>query len=169
MTKRQLWPAIGYEEQTWVPSANVAWGVDAGPAASSRFYRAALAPAIAGRTPTLSPEVLRAAEEAERALARFDAESGQHIESFAPVLLRSEAASSSQIENLTASARAICSAELGAKRSRNAEEIAANTRAVRAAINLARDLTVDSIREVYRVLMGDQLRHTPGTWRSEPV
>lgn len=90
-------------------------GVDA-ERISSRRYRAALVPHIAGRTPILSPAVRRVAEEAERELARFDAEQGAQVAAFAPVLLRSEAASSSQIENLTASARAIFSAELGARR-----------------------------------------------------
>ena len=116
-----------------------------------------------------SPDVREVAEEAERELARFDAELGKRVAAFAPVLLRSEAASSSQIENLTASARAIFSAELGVKKSRNAEEIAANTQAMRAALDLARDLSEESIRKLHAVLMAQQPRHTPGQWRDEPV
>ena len=69
-------------------------------------------------------------------LSRFDGELGHRVAAFAPVLLRSESASSSQIENLTASAGAIFSAELGAKGSRNAELIAANTHALQAALEL---------------------------------
>lgn len=167
MTYRE-WPAIGYEEHEWVPSAHAVWGVDAERTAS-RTYRAAVVPHIAGRVPLLSPGVRRAAEEAERELARFDAEQGTQVAAFAPVLLRSEAASSSQIENLTASARAIFSAELGARRSRNAEEIAANTHAMRAALELARDLSAESILQMHAVLMEQQPRHTPGRWRDEAV
>lgn len=169
MTEHQGWPAIHHEEQLWVPAAQTTWGVGAEQGARGTVYRSAVVPTVAGRDPILSSDIRRAAEDAERELARFDAEVGQQIASFAPVLLRSEAASSSHIENLTASARAIFSAELGAKRSRNAEEITANTLAMRAAIHLARDLTVASIREVHRVLMGDQPRHTPGEWRDQPV
>lgn len=169
MTQNQGWPAIHHEEQLWVPATQTTWGVGTERGARGAAYRSAVVPAIAGRDPILSSDIRRAAEDAERELARFDAEVGQQIASFAPVLLRSEAASSSHIENLTASARAIFSAELGAKRSRNAEEITANTLAMRAAIDLARDLTVASIREVHRVLMGDQPRHTPGEWRDQPV
>lgn len=169
MTEHQRWPAIRHEEQLWVPAAQTTWGVAAERGARGADYRSAVVPTIAGRDPILSSDIRRAAEDAERELARFDAVVGQQIASFAPVLLRSEAASSSQIENLTASAWAIFSAELGAKRSRNAEEITANTLAMRAAIDLARDLTVASIREVHRVLMGDQPRHTPGEWRDQPV
>lgn len=169
MTEHQGWPAIHHEEQLWLPAAQTTWGVGAEHGARGTAYCSAVVPAVAGRDPMLSSDIRRAAEDAERELARFDAEVGQQIASFAPVLLRSEAASSSHIENLTASARAIFSAELGAKRSRNAEEITANTWAMRAAIDLARDLTVASIREVHRVLMGDQPRHTPGEWRDQPV
>ncbi|SQC37610.1 Fic/DOC family [Rothia kristinae] len=86
------------------------------------------------------------------------------------MLLRSEAASSSQIENLTASARAIFSAALGVKRSRNAEEIAANTRALRAALTLSEKLTAPTILRMHAVLM-ECRRGTPppGRWRDEPV
>ena len=119
--------------------------------------------------PTWSLHVKALADEAALELSRFDAEQGPRIASFAPVLLRSEAASSSQIENLTASAQAIFSAELGVRRSRNALEIAANTRALQAALGLAEDMNTESIRGMHEVLMKDQPRHTPGRWREEPV
>ena len=126
-------------------------------------------PLIAGRVPQLSEDAQRDAEGAAHELTRFDAELGERVASFAPVLLRSEAASSSQIENLTASARAIFSAELGVRRSRNAEEIAANTKAMRAALDLANELSAEAILKMHRVLMEEQPRHTPGEWRDEPV
>ena len=47
-----------------------------------------------------------ATEAAGREITRFDAELGGEIAPFAAVLLRSESAASSQIENLTASSRA---------------------------------------------------------------
>jgi Fic family protein len=126
-------------------------------------------PLIAGLVPRPSREALVAAHEAERELTRFDSELGGRVSSFAPVLLRSEAASSSQIENLTASARSIFSAELGAKGSRNAEQIAANTRAMQAAIDLSHDISSAAIREMHAVLMAHQPRHTPGEWRDQAV
>ncbi|MGP9585625.1 Fic family protein [Micrococcaceae sp. AOP34-BR2-30] len=132
-------------------------------------YKSAVVPPIAGRVPSPSPRIRAAAEEAEREITRFDAELGNRIADFAPVLLRSEAASSSQIENLTASARAVFSAELGIGRSRNAAEIAANTRTMRAALDLAQELSTASILELHAVLMEQHKRHTPGEWRTEPV
>ncbi|WP_205447153.1 hypothetical protein [Candidatus Frankia alpina] len=57
--------------------------------------------------------------------------------SFVSVLLRSESASSSGIENLTAGARTIALAELGSTANRNATEIVGNVAAMRSALHLA--------------------------------
>jgi len=50
----------------------------------------------------LPPSAFAEAESASHEITRFDAELGGEIASFAAVLLRSESAASSQIENLTA-------------------------------------------------------------------
>ncbi|WP_402840086.1 Fic family protein [Microbacterium sp. GXS0129] len=162
---RNEWPAIRYETVDWHPAVPISDSISVVP----HRYRAAIPAPIAGLMPALDPAVVAAAENATAELTRFDAELGHRVAAFAPVLLRSEAASSSQIENLTASARAIFSAELGARGSRNAELIAANTRAMSAAISLAENLSPDMIRELHRVLMAEQPRHTPGQWRTEAV
>lgn len=99
---------------------------------TSADRQSAVPPAIAALSPAPSAQAAAAAEAAARELSRLDAELGARVAAFAPVLLRSEAASSSQIENITASARAVFSAELGAKVGRNAEQITANTRAMTA-------------------------------------
>ncbi|MCG5432606.1 Fic family protein [Mycobacterium sp. MYCO198283] len=114
--------------------------------------------------------VLADAESASREIARFDAELGGEIAPFASVLLRSESAASSQIENLTASARAIGEAELpGGKSKRNAAMVVANTAAMQAAVTLSDTLNADSIRTMHRALMINDPRHTPGEFRTEPV
>lgn len=163
------WPRVGYEARIWVPSARGAWGVRAEEDSQGSRYQCAVVPPIAGRVPSPGTPVRQVVEEAERELTRFDAELGSRVAAFAPVLLRSEAASSSQIENLTASARAIFSAELGVRKSSNADEIAANTHAMRAALDLARDLSVESMKRMHAALMKHQPRHTPGALRGEPV
>nr|WP_221209647.1 Fic family protein [Leifsonia aquatica] len=132
-------------------------------------YASSVPPLIAALTPDPGEEASGAADQAARELSRFDAELGVRVNSFAPVLLRSEAASSSQIENLTASARAIFSAELGAKSGRNAEQVAANTRSLQAAIGLSEDISAEAIAQMHHVLMAEQPRHTPGEWREEAV
>ncbi len=162
------WPAVESEPREWIPIAG--WGVAATRAsASTTRYRASVPPHIADLTPRPDSATAAAADEATQELSRFDAELGARVAGFAPVLLRSEAASSSQIENLTASARAIFSAELGAKTGRNAELIAANTRSLQAALDLADDVSPASMASMHQVLMAGQTRHTPGETREEQV
>lgn len=161
------WPPLEWEPQSWVPST--VWGIGAERAAHGATYQSAVPSEIAVLTPAPSAEAGAAAEVATRELSRLDAELGGRVAAFAPVLLRSEAASSSQIENITASARAIFSAELGAKTSRNAALVTANTRAMTAAIELADDVTPATIRRMHEVLMTGQSRHIPGRWRDEAV
>lgn len=153
------WPALGCEDKIWQPATGYGRG----------RYKASIPPLIAEFVPAPSVEAADAAATATTELSRFDAELGHRVAAFAPVLLRSESASSSQIENLTASARAIFSAELGAKGSRNAELIASNTQSLRAALELSDDLSPEAVREMHRILMAEQPRHTPGEWRDEPV
>lgn len=164
------WPALSYEEQTWAGGGIASYG----PAATrvsdrGRRYRSAVPHMIADLSPRATPEVEELAQEAEAELQRFDADHGEKMRSFAPILLRSEAAASSQIENLTASARQIFTAELGGTGRRNATEIVANTRSVERAIDLSGELSSDAVKEMHRVLMAEQPRHTPGEYRDQPV
>jgi Fic family protein len=133
-------------------------------------YHPAAPADIADVSLDLKPSVLADAESASREIARFDAELGGEIAPFAAVLLRSESAASSQIENLTASARAIAEAELpGGKAKRNAETIVANTAAMRAAVALSDTIDSGAILAMHRALMAGESRHTPGEFRTEPV
>lgn len=119
---------------------------------------------------TLPASVLAKAEAASHEITRFDAELGGEIAPFAAVLLRSESAASSQIENLTASSRAIAEAELsGVSAKRNAEMIVANTAAMQSAIALSDAVDADAILAMHRALMAKEPRHTPGEFRCEPV
>lgn len=161
------WPPIGFEACDWAPRSS--FGPRAAIHGGNVRYDSSVPPTIADRTPVIDPEVGAVAEEAIRELSRFDAELGFQIAGFAPVLLRSEATSSSQIENLTASARAIFSAELGARSGSNAELIAANTSALITALKGAELITGETIQTVHRVLMGPQSRHAPGEFRNEQV
>ncbi|MCU1416250.1 MAG: Fic family protein [Schumannella sp.] len=164
------WPPVSAEKLMWTP----AYAGEAGPGLSSylggpREYEASVPALIAEAAVDLPDAALTAAEEAGRELSRFDAELGHRVAAFGPVLLRSEAAASSQIEQLTASARAILTAELTGRAARNATMIAANAAALRAAIDLADDITAEAVAQMHAVLMAGQVQHTPGQWRTEPV
>lgn len=136
----------------------------------SGTYHPAVPAKVADLVLDLPPSALAEAESASREITRFDAELGDEIAPFAAVLMRSESAASSQIENLTASARAIAEAELpGGKAKRNAEMIVANTTAMQAAIALSDTVDTDAILTMHRALMASEPRHTPGEFRTEPV
>ncbi|WP_278312428.1 Fic family protein [Lolliginicoccus levis] len=168
MASEADWPILRAETRPWVPRIPpdlVAAAIrhrHAGP------YQAALVPAIAHQRLLLPGDVLALADQAATELARFDAELGADIAPFAAVLLRSESASSSMIENLTSGAKAIALAELGETGKRNATSIVANTRAMRAALDLADRLSPDAILDMHRALM-DGVDPGAGRWRQEQV
>lgn len=158
---------VAYEDVRWEPHERRYAG-----AALPKYgtYHPVVPSSITDLVLDLPPSVFANAESASREITRFDAELGGEIAPFAAVLLRSESAASSQIENLTASARAIAEAELpGSKAKRNAEMIVANTAALQAAVALSDSVDADAILAMHRTLMVNEPRHTPGEFRTEPV
>jgi len=126
------WPALTYEEYPWTPSEPTMWSRTV-QKRHRGSYRAAVPAAIAAcQRIGLEPEILALVDDASRAATRFDAEFGTDLLPFASLLLRSESAASSKIENLTASARAIALAELDEGSGTNAGIIVANVRAMTA-------------------------------------
>jgi Fic family protein len=165
---------IAWEERAWRPKTP--------PTATSRGsvhvidtpYRAAIPSDISKMQFHLDPSVAAAAEDARAEITRFDADLS-HVfpDEFAPlasVLLRTESASSSQIENITAGARALALAELGLTRyGSNARLVVANVDAMRRALDLAGEVTPDTILAIHEALMRGQGHAEPGDFRSEQV
>lgn len=165
------WPPLEWETLEWRASA-VRWNERPGRTGfAPKTYTAAVPPLIADRelASCLDGETLAFAAEAQGELARLDSELGSGLDAFGPLLLRSEAASSSKIENLTASARSILKAELGAKASSNSADIVANTRAMRAALEVADSLNAEAVLHMHSELMNGQSLHPAGRFRKEPV
>jgi len=160
--------AVKYETLSWDVSPAAAYVRAAQQQQGS--YKAAISATIADLTVNLPSDVLADAGDASREVTRFDAELGGEIAPFSSVLLRTESAASSNIENLTASARAIAEAELpGAKTTSNAKVIVANTAAMVAAINLADTIDSDAILAMHTALMRDVDPKSAGRWREEQV
>ncbi len=162
------WPPVEYETRRWLPLDPELYSRrkrlrHQGP------YQVAIAPAIHEAPFTVPQELLALLDEATQELTRFDAEAGVLVAPFTSVLLRTESASSSQIENLTSSAKQVALAELGAARSKNAELVVANVRATEVALRLAGDLDEGAIIEMQRALLGASEPKLVGGWRSEQV
>ncbi|MBI3257775.1 MAG: Fic family protein, partial [Actinobacteria bacterium] len=161
------WSASTYESLPWqsadVPASRSARRRHRGP------YEAAVVPPIAGAGADLPSETMAIVVEAATEIARFDAELGSEIAPFAAVLLRSESAASSKIENLTASARAIAEAQLHGHAGRNASLIVANERAMSAAIALAERLDGAAILAMHAALLERSDPDIAGRWRDQQV
>lgn len=164
------WPAVTYEELPWESR------LEHGSASRNQVrahrgpYSAAIPASIREARYALQSEVAAAVDDAANEIVRYDEQAGAVVAPFIRLLLRSESAASSQIENLTASARAVAQAELlGASRGSNAAQIVANTSAMTAAIDLAGNLSADSIRSMHAALMSAHDASSAGMWRSEQV
>lgn len=177
------WPALQYEDVAW--DVHPVSGMPRGDRSMiGRSYRASIVAPIAGVDVQLSAQTQSLAEEAAVALARFDQEVGQLVAPYAAVVMRSESASSSQIENLSASARRIAEAEaLGRHASQggsgsssgpgaasNAELIVANTAAMRTALgHRSTSVSAQSILDIHQALLGEVDPSIAGRWRADQV
>lgn len=164
----KTWPAVAYEDRPWTSPDNDMLSRSRrrrhlGP------YQAAVVKPIADLTLDLPGGVVSQVEEATRELVRFDTQAGQLIAPFSSILLRAESASSSQIENLTTSARQLGLAELGLGTSRNANLVVANVRATQAALELAAQIDEAAIIAVHRALLESSQPTAVGGWREEQV
>jgi Fic family protein len=142
--------------------------------AVGRSYRAAVPAALGSMRFDIDPDAAARAEDARAAITRFDAELSALFDGeFAPlaaVLLRTESASSSQIENITVGARALSLAEVGlAKFGSDARLVQANVQAMNRALELTGPLTRDHILAIHEALMHGQDRADPGRFRTQQV
>ena len=163
------WPALTYETLQW----NAQYETHSTSRSERRKhqgpYQAAVPPRIVDVTLALPGELAAKVGEASAELARFDELMGGEIAHFSAVLLRSESAASSRIENLTASARAIAEAEIGTSHRKNAAEVVANTRTMMAALDLAANISSASVLAMHRALLIETDPINAGRWRTEQV
>ena len=163
------WPAITFESREWLARPRAGESRRAQTRARGP-YEAAVPPAIADLAlPRLSNDTTLAAEDAIAELSRFDGQVGAIAAPFSAILLRSESAASSEIEQLTASAKNVALAELGRPAGQNSRLIVGNVRAMEAAIQMAEDLDASAIIAMQsEILRIDQPRNA-GRWRTEQV
>ena len=160
------WPRVETETLPWTPAP------DSYPRRAAkrmpREYDAAVVPRIASQQLTLTEETRALVEQATVAAVRFDTTDAHRVVPFTPLLLRSESAASSRIEQLTSSARKVLEAEVTGRGRGNAALIAANTRQMEAAVERAR-ASGDGIVEMHRILLTDSAPEIAGVLRSAQV
>lgn len=166
------WPVVERELHQWAPRRTDLslrrLEANTGP------FHAVVPPKIADRAVPIPAHLATSAEEAAVEISRFDSEASRvlgerEIAPIEAVLLRSESAASSQIENLTVGARQLALAVLGEEASTDARAVSANVTAMQAAVQLAGRVSVDAILAMHSALMAGQRRHTGGRWRNEQV
>lgn len=162
------WPALRYESITWNETTESS-ASRKNKLSARGPYQAAIPAFIADAHPLIRNELLAEVEDATTALAKFDFEIGTFTAPFDAILLRSESASSSEVENLTASAKQLALAELGEKNSSNARIVVDNVSAMRAALELSKEPSASSIIEMHRALLGRTRPEICGSWRDRPV
>src|SRR5699024_9849814 len=109
---------------------------------------------------SLPGELAADVADAETALAAFDSHAAARLGAQGPalgpmnaVLLRTESAASSQIEDLTVGARQLALAVLDESRSGNARAVVANVRMMKAALRLAAELDLEAILAMHEELL----------------
>ena len=163
----EVWPAVSYVEGMWFwRDASLS---RAQKKKSRGAFRSAVVPKIGQRPVALSADIADLAADAEARVAQFDRESSQASMALAAILLRSESASSSQIEQLTASARRVSMATLGDTGSHNAVLIARNADAMKSAMTITGSITQDVILTMHERLMGGHDCVHAGRFRDELV
>jgi Fic family protein len=163
------WPSLHSEQHPRVSRFN---GDDLTRAQRDRVrqpYSSAIVPSIADLSIDIPADLAAEVDEATQHLTRFDAEVGPGGLPFASILLRTESASSSEIENLTSGARAIAEAELGERATGNAAQIMRNVRTMEAALDLADRINGESIIAMQTALLGSFIPSLTGGWRDEQV
>lgn len=149
-----MWPSITYERCAWERDPD-----DLALIPKSRrrkilpTYEAAVLANIAALPVELPASLLQRLTEVEVALARFDIAQAARDYALPALLLRSESSSSSQIEQLTSSARNVALAEISDKAPANALLIAGNVSAMREALGQRGDVDIESICAIHDVLM----------------
>ena len=153
---------VGHEEHSWVADSD-GLSTRAQVRAGSGPYLSTIPPRIAELVLRLPGDLSADVDEATAALSRLDSHAAStlgpqsaELGPMSSILLRTESASSSQIENLTVGARQLALAEIDQGGSTNARTVVANVRAMEAALGLADSLDQQAVLTMHDVLLSGQ-------------
>lgn len=149
-----MWPSVTFEEVSWHMDPDERELI---PKSARRriapTYRAAVPASIAGLSPDVPADLSTRIRELLVRLVRFDEAQAARGYDLPALLLRSESAASSQIERLTSSVRNVALAEISKDAPANARIVQGNVAAMRTALSLAPDASVEQIRAIHRALI----------------
>lgn len=155
-------PAVGWEEHLWIPGQGEGFSRSELRRQTGR-YQSAIPAQFSTWQCVLDSAVAADVDEATRALVAFDERvvrrlgtEGAVLGPMSAILLRTESASSSQIEQLTTSARQLSLAELAHRSTPHARLVVGNVRAMEAALQLAGALDVSAILAMHSALLEHQ-------------
>lgn len=163
---------LDYEDYAWEVSPEVAHRLGSLESRRlSRHYQAAVPVRVADLDllPLVSREARQVAAAATTEIVAFDSEMSGLPTPMPAILLRTESASSSRIENLTAGARRIAAATLGVDNHKTAMLIAANVAAMREALAHPLVTAPEDFLALHRALLQQSQPDIAGTIRSEQV
>lgn len=132
-------------------------------------YRAAIPSPIANVKLGFASDLLDRLTELLTELVRFDTLQQARGYDLPALLLRSESAASSQIENLTSSVRNVALAEVCPDAPHNARLIAGNVAAMRTALSQPGELTAETVCAVHKSLIDPTGQSFGGEFRTEQV
>ncbi len=164
------WPAITFETLPWHHDSEALAGISK--TARRRIaptYEAAIPFKLEGKTVAAQGQLAQRIAALMADLARFDEKQRQRSFDLPALLLRSESAASSQIENLTSSARNIALAEVSDAAPGNAQLIAGNIAAMKEALVSSDELGIEEILRINSVLMNRNGYTLGGKLREEQV
>lgn len=131
-------------------------------------YVSSIPVTISNKTLTVPPALESFLSDLIANISRFDAIQSQKGYGFPNLLLRSESAASSQIENLTSSIRNITLAEIDQKSPKNARLFAGNVFAMRKALSLDEPFSTSLIAKIHTELLGKE-ESFAGQFRTQPA
>lgn len=170
MARTLSWPGVSFEELPWHTDTDErAFISKTQRRRISATYRAAIPAQIANHPLAIPAELIERMGELSVMLTRFDAQQEHRGYELPSLLLRSESAASSQIENLTSSVRNVALAELTEDAPHNALLIAGNVAAMRSALLLPGGMDLQVVLEIHSHLINRGGMTFGGELRDEQV
>jgi len=168
-TNLNKFPSVSYELREWKPRIETMYLNSKERRLTQTKYKACVLAPIANAHIKLDSETEELFHLALEDIVRFDSLIKEKDITMPAILLRSESASSSQIERLTASAKNIAISEIGGYTKDNAIIVASNINAMKTAMEETDKITLESILKIHKILCSKYIPEYAGKFREEQV